>query len=95
MKALLAAAVVVLAVTAAAGAKTKPLPDVIALPNGLQPEGIEVGAGTTFYAGSRATGAVVAGDLRTGVVCPSSPRRAVAWRSGSSTTGAGCTWPAG
>ena len=73
MKALLAAAVVVLAVTAAAGAKTTPFPDVIALPNGLQPEGIEIGKGTTFYAGSRATGAVVRGDLRTGVVGPLVP----------------------
>ena len=73
MKVLLAAAVVVLAVTAAAGAKPKPFPDVIALPNGLQPEGIEIGKGTTFYAGSRATGAVVRGDLRTGVVGPLVP----------------------
>ena len=73
VKALLAAAVVVLAVTAAAGAKTTPFPDVIALPNGLQPEGIEIGKGTTFYAGSRATGAVVRGDLRTGVVGPLVP----------------------
>jgi sugar lactone lactonase YvrE len=70
VKALLAAAVVLLAVSAAAGAKTKPFPDVIALPNGLQPEGIEIGTGTTFYAGSRATGAVVRGDLRTGTVTP-------------------------
>ena len=73
MKALLAAAVVVLAVTAAAGAKPKPFPDVIALPNGLQPEGVEVGNGTAFYAGSRATGAVVRGSLRTGVVTPLVP----------------------
>jgi len=73
VKAFLAAAVVVLAVTAAAGAKTKPFPDVIQLPNGLQPEGIEVGNGTTFYAGSRATGEVVRGNLRTGVVSPLVP----------------------
>jgi sugar lactone lactonase YvrE len=74
MKPLLAAAlVVVFAVTTAAGAKTKPFPDVIALPNGIQPEGIEIGNGTTFYAGSRATGAVVRGDLRAGKVVPLVP----------------------
>jgi len=73
MKTLLAVALVVVAVTSAAGAKTKPFPDVIALPNGIQPEGIEIGAGTTFYAGSRATGAVVRGNLRTGVVSPLVP----------------------
>jgi sugar lactone lactonase YvrE len=73
VKALLAAVAVVLAVAAAGDAKTKPFPDVIALPNGLQPEGIEVGTGMTFYAGSRATGAVVRGNLRTGVVSPLVP----------------------
>ncbi len=38
----------------------------IALPNGFQPEGIEVGKGTTFYVGSRVTGAIYRGDLLTG-----------------------------
>jgi len=76
VKALLAAAIVVLAVTAAAGSKTKPFPDVIALPAGLQPEGIEIGTGTTFYAGSRSTGAVVRGNLRTGTVVPLVPTAA-------------------
>lgn len=41
-------------------------PSVISLPNGWLPEGIAVGNGHTFYAGSRANGAVYRGDLRTG-----------------------------
>jgi sugar lactone lactonase YvrE len=41
-------------------------PETIALPNGWQPEGIAIGS-TTFYSGSIPTGAVYAGDLRTGV----------------------------
>ena len=54
-------------------------PDVIALPPGFQPEGIDVGRGTTFYVGSIPTGAVYAGDLRTGegdVLVPGRPGRA-------------------
>jgi sugar lactone lactonase YvrE len=45
---------------------TRPFPQVIQLPQGFQPEGIEVGKGTTFYVGSRVTGAVYRGNLRTG-----------------------------
>jgi sugar lactone lactonase YvrE len=41
-------------------------PDVISLPNGFQPEGIVSGAGTDFYVGSLANGAIYKGDLRTG-----------------------------
>jgi streptogramin lyase len=41
-------------------------PDVIALPDGWRPEGIAVGKGHDFYAGSLGTGAVYKGDLRTG-----------------------------
>jgi hypothetical protein len=41
-------------------------PEKIALPNGFAPEGIEVGLGTTFYTGSRLTGQIWVGDLRTG-----------------------------
>jgi hypothetical protein len=44
----------------------KPFPQVIQLPTGFRPEGIEVGRGTTFYVGSVANGAVFRGDLRTG-----------------------------
>jgi sugar lactone lactonase YvrE len=41
-------------------------PQVIQLPRGFQPEGIEVGRGTTFYVGSVANGAIYRGDLRSG-----------------------------
>jgi streptogramin lyase len=43
-------------------------PDVIPLPDGFQPEGIAIGQGPTFFAGSLSTGAIVRGDLRTGAV---------------------------
>ncbi|MCA1682047.1 MAG: superoxide dismutase, partial [Acidimicrobiales bacterium] len=59
-----------LAVVAAAPpvhARSGRFPDRIALPPGFQPEGIDVGRGTTFYMGTIPTGAVYAGDLRTGV----------------------------
>jgi hypothetical protein len=51
-------------ITAASGAK--PFPDVIQLPTGFRPEGVEIGRGTTFYAGSVASGAIYRGNLRTG-----------------------------
>ena len=41
-------------------------PEKIALPNGFAPEGIEIALGDTFYTGSRTTGAIYTGDLRTG-----------------------------
>ncbi len=41
-------------------------PEVISLPNGWLPEGIDIAPGGTFYSGSRANGAVYAGSLRTG-----------------------------
>ena len=44
----------------------KPFPQLIQLPTGFRPEGIEVGRGTTFYVGSVANGAIFRGDLRTG-----------------------------
>ena len=59
------AAAVALIVASAAAAKGS-FPEVIALPNGWQPEGIAVGNGTTFYVGSIPTGGVYRGDLRTG-----------------------------
>jgi sugar lactone lactonase YvrE len=61
--ALLAAAVVVSGGSSAAQQKT--FPEVIQLPAGFQPEGIEIKA-TTFYVGSRVTGAIYRGNLRTG-----------------------------
>jgi sugar lactone lactonase YvrE len=68
LRALLAAALVTLSATLVAGAPgaTRPFPQVIQLPAGFQPEGIEVGKGATFYVGSRVTGAIYRGNLRTG-----------------------------
>jgi sugar lactone lactonase YvrE len=60
--ALLAAAIV----SGVAPAAQQAFPAVIQLPRGFQPEGIEVGKGTTFYVGSVANGAVYRGNLRTG-----------------------------
>ena len=76
--ALLAGLTLALALPAAAG----PYPNVIPLPTGFQPEGIAIGNGHTFYVGSIPTGAVVRGDLRTGVVevdplVPAQGRRAI------------------
>ena len=54
-------------------------PDRINLPNGWQPEGIEIGRGTTFYVGSIPNGRIWRGDLRTGqgaVLVPDRGRRA-------------------
>jgi hypothetical protein len=59
-------ALAVLALAAPAALADGSYPDVIPLPNGWQPEGIATGNGHTFYAGSRADGAVYRGDLRTG-----------------------------
>jgi sugar lactone lactonase YvrE len=63
--ALLAVGAVLSAVSPAASEKD-PFPEVIQLPTGFRPEGIEVGRGTTFYVGSVANGAIYRGDLRTG-----------------------------
>jgi sugar lactone lactonase YvrE len=49
-----------------AGQKAKPFPETIPLPQGFQPEGIEVGKGNAFYVGSVASGAIFRGNLRTG-----------------------------
>jgi sugar lactone lactonase YvrE len=65
-----AAGAVLVAVAAFAGTTgawtSKAFPEVIALPTGFQPEGLEVGRGNTFFAGSVATGAIYRGNLRTG-----------------------------
>jgi sugar lactone lactonase YvrE len=45
--------------------EAKAFPDVIQLPPGFRPEGIEVGRGTTFYVGSVGSGALRYGNLRT------------------------------
>ena len=50
-------------------------PETIALPNGFAPEGIEI-KGDTVYVGSVGSGAIWAGDLRTGhgdVIVPGAP----------------------
>lgn len=62
------AVLLMLAVTAvpALAAPRGAFPDNIPLPNGWQPEGIAVGRGTIFYAGSLANGAIYRGDLRSG-----------------------------
>jgi sugar lactone lactonase YvrE len=41
-------------------------PKVIRLPNGLRPEGVAIGRGTSLFVGSLANGAIYRGDLRTG-----------------------------
>lgn len=63
----LLAAVCALGVLAPPAAHAGPsFPDVIDLPVGFAPEGIAVGRGSTFYAGSLSGGGIVKGDLRTG-----------------------------
>ena len=64
--ALLVLALSLSAVPLTSAAPFAAFPEVIPLPNGFQPEGIAVGIGSTFYAGSIPTGAVYRGDLRTG-----------------------------
>jgi sugar lactone lactonase YvrE len=66
----------ILVVAAPAGAR--PFPDVLPLPTGFQPEGIDI-RGRSFYVGSIPTGAVYRGDLRTGsgsVLVPAQAGRA-------------------
>jgi sugar lactone lactonase YvrE len=53
------------ALAASAATANDSFPATIPLPNGWLPEGIAI-EGKTFYAGSRANGAVYQGDLRTG-----------------------------
>lgn len=60
----LTAVVLVLPLAASGGGRD--FPDRIDLPAGWQPEGIEIGKGTTFYVGSVVTGDIYRGDLRTG-----------------------------
>jgi sugar lactone lactonase YvrE len=59
-------AVVATVLAGVAGAGGQVFPQVIQLPRGFQPEGIEVGKGVTFYVGSVANGAIYRGSLRTG-----------------------------
>ena len=57
---------VLLALAAPNALAQEAIPKKIALPDGFAPEGLEIGTGNTFYAGSVGTGAVYTGDLRTG-----------------------------
>ncbi len=50
----------------APSATANPYPETIPLPNGFQPEGIATGRGNDFFVGSIPTGAIYAGNLRTG-----------------------------
>jgi sugar lactone lactonase YvrE len=63
---ILTIAVLVCAGLGSTAAATDRFPETIPLPDGWQPEGIATGRGDDFFAGSRATGAVFAGDLRSG-----------------------------
>src|SRR5262245_20404453 len=58
-----------LVLLASAATSARAFPDLIQLPADFGPEGIAVGNGTTFYAGSLAAatrGQILVGDLRTG-----------------------------
>jgi hypothetical protein len=55
-----------LAVGLTASASARQYPETIPLPNGWQPEGIAAGFGNQFFAGSRATGGIFKGNLKTG-----------------------------
>ena len=47
-------------------AQEETFPEVIPLPDGFRPEGVVIGRGHYFYAGSLADGRIYKGDLRTG-----------------------------
>ncbi len=59
-------ALALMLVTSGTALAASAFPKSIPLPIGFQPEGIVSGAGTDFYAGSLANGAIYKGDLRTG-----------------------------
>lgn len=76
--ALLAAAVPAAVASSGTGG-LKPTPAKIALPNGFQPEGIDIGPGGLFYVGSIPTGAIYRGSVATGkgaVLVPGASGRA-------------------
>jgi hypothetical protein len=66
VRTLIAVLVALCALTAPAAYAQSPFPKKIPLPDAFAPEGIEMGSGTTFYVGSTQTGAIYAGDVRTG-----------------------------
>lgn len=66
MKRILTIAILLCLAAAPASAGHRGYPETIPLPNGWGPEGIATGKGKSFYAGSRTTGAIYRGDLKTG-----------------------------
>jgi sugar lactone lactonase YvrE len=72
---LLAAAAAALLLRADQSGAQRPLPSVIPLPNGWQPEGIASGPGNALYVGSIPTGRVVRVNARTGRRSVVVPRR--------------------
>lgn len=75
----LAAALVVSLGVIAPATAAPAFPEQIPLPTGFEPEGIAVGRGDTFFAGSIPTGAIYKGSLRSGeggLLVPPQPGRA-------------------
>ena len=71
-------------------------PETVALPDGLRPEGITSGPGTTYYVGSLADGRIVTGDLVEGsvdVLLPGAPGRSL--RGLSYDARSGLVWAVG
>ena len=70
-----------LALLLPSAAAARPFPDTIRLPDGFQPEGIASGRGTSLFVGSIPTGAIWAGDARSGdgavLVPPHAGRNAI------------------
>jgi hypothetical protein len=66
MRHLIFALIVTSSVAVSAPAIAEPFHSSVALPVDFAPEGIALGAGSTFYAGSLTTGDVYRGDLRSG-----------------------------
>ena len=62
-------------------ASVNSFPEVLSLPNGLQPEGIAIGPSHNFYVGSLVSGQIFKGDLRTGdgevLITPAMPMQAL------------------
>jgi hypothetical protein len=73
----------VLAAVLAAPASARQYPETIPLPPGWGPEGIATGFGNQFFAGSRATGGIVRGNLKKA----EEPKVLVPGRDGGAATG--------
>ena len=57
---------ILIAIAVPATASARQYPETIPLPNGWAPEGIATGFGNEFFAGSRTTGGIFKGNLKTG-----------------------------